>query len=46
MFFEPEKKFGFIVITNGCIPTLDRNEDIQMSKEVINLLYKDFISKK
>jgi CubicO group peptidase (beta-lactamase class C family) len=45
MFFEPKKKFGFIVITNGCIPTLDRNEDIMMSKEVINLLYNDFIKK-
>ncbi|MFD1165277.1 serine hydrolase domain-containing protein [Sphingobacterium daejeonense] len=45
MFFEPKKKFGFIVITNGCIPTLDRNEDIMMSKEVINLLYTDFIKK-
>lgn len=46
MFFEPKKKFGFIVITNGCIPTIDRNEDIVMSKEVINLLYQDFIKKK
>jgi hypothetical protein len=45
MFFEPKKKFGFIVIKNGCIPTLDRNEDIIMSKEVINLLYNDFIKK-
>lgn len=45
MFFETKKKFGFIVITNGCIPTLDRNEDIMMSKEVINLLYTDFIKK-
>ncbi len=45
MFFEPKKKFGFIVITNGCIPKLDRNEDIVMSKEVINLLYNDFIKK-
>jgi hypothetical protein len=24
---------------------LDRNEDIMMSKEVINLLYNDFIKK-
>ena len=45
MFFEPKKKFGFVVITNGCIPTIDRNEDIVMSKEVINLLYQDFIKK-
>ncbi len=45
MFFEPKKKFGFVVITNGCIPTIDQNEDIVMSKEVINLLYQDFIKK-
>lgn len=43
MFFNPKKKFGFIVITNGCVPTLDKNEDITLSKEVINLLYQDFI---
>lgn len=45
MFFEPNKKFGFVVITNGCDPIVDRNEDIMMSKDVINLLYREFIKK-
>ena len=45
MFFEPEKKFGFIVITNGCVPSYDENEDLILSKEVINLLYREFVAK-
>ncbi|MGJ7030581.1 serine hydrolase domain-containing protein [Niabella hirudinis] len=31
MFFQPEKKFGFVVITNGCLP--------QYKKSVVALLY-------
>ncbi|MGN5954090.1 serine hydrolase domain-containing protein [Sphingobacterium lactis] len=46
MFFEPEKKFGFIVITNGCRPTYVADGDaLNFSKEVINLLYRNFIIK-
>lgn len=46
MFFEPEKKFGFIVITNGCRPTYVADGDtLSFSKEVINLLYRNFIKK-
>lgn len=45
MFFEPKKKFGFIVITNGCVPTMDGDDDILLSKEVIRLLYSEFVKK-
>ncbi|MVZ66861.1 serine hydrolase [Sphingobacterium sp. DK4209] len=45
MFFEPKKKFGFIVITNGCVPTMDADDDILLSKEVIRLLYSEFVKK-
>lgn len=46
LFFEPEKKFGFIVITNGCIPSYAADGTaLQFSKEVINVLYKHFIKK-
>lgn len=45
MFFEPKKKFGFIVITNGCIPTQDSDDDIMLSKDVIRLLYSEFVKK-
>lgn len=45
MFFEPEKKFGFVVITNGCNPTfLPGNADIVLlSRKIINCLYDTFI---
>lgn len=46
MFFEPKKKFGFIVITNGCVPNLvDDGQTLKFSKEVINLLYKNYIKR-
>ncbi len=46
MFFEPKKKFGFIVITNGCVPNLvDDGQTLRFSKEVINLLYKNYIKR-
>ncbi len=45
MFFEPKQKFGFIVISNGCIPKTDSHDDILLSKEVIQLLYSEFIKK-
>jgi len=45
MFFEPKKKFGFVVITNGCNPAfLPGSEDIVLlSRKVINCLYDNFI---
>lgn len=46
MFFNPKEKFGFIVITNGCIPSyVEEGETLKFSKEVINLLYESFIKK-
>ncbi len=42
MFFNPEKKYGFVVITNGCTP--HRSGDyLALSKDMINLLYQHFI---
>jgi CubicO group peptidase (beta-lactamase class C family) len=45
MFFEPKKKFGFVVITNGCNPAfLPGSEDIVLlSRKIINCLYDNFI---
>jgi CubicO group peptidase (beta-lactamase class C family) len=42
MFFHPKEKFGFVVITNGCIP--DNKNDIRnvLSKSMI-ILYNNFI---
>jgi len=45
MFFEPEKKFGFIVITNGCVPSFDDQDNLILSKEVIRLLYQEFVER-
>lgn len=42
MFFEPEEKFGFVVITNGC--RLEGDEDINdFLKESIQVLYTSFL---
>lgn len=37
MYFNPEKKYGFIVICNGCI------SDIKMKDSVVKVLYKHLI---
>ncbi len=42
MFFEPEKKFGFVVITNGCKP-IYRFGFVTMQGETIRALYDIFI---
>src|SRR5699024_5061236 len=44
MYFEPENKFGFVVITNGCVADYDSNDNMLFSKEVINFLYDYFIA--
>lgn len=42
MFFEPEKKFGFVVITNGCLP--DTSPDIRMIlRKSMAILYRNLI---
>ncbi|OCX52079.1 serine hydrolase [Mucilaginibacter sp. PPCGB 2223] len=45
MFFEPKKKFGFVVITNGCNPAfMPGSDDIcLMLRRSINCLYDNFI---
>jgi len=43
MFFEPEKKFGFIMMTNGCPAERNDNGFMTIQSEVINALYKIFI---
>lgn len=41
MFFDPEKKFGFVVICNGCKnPWAEKRNVLQ---ESVNLMYKNFI---
>lgn len=42
MFFHPEEKFGFVVITNGCIPKRE-DGNIALSVKVINYLYEQLI---
>lgn len=45
MFFNPEKKFGFVVITNGCDDTSTKGI-VNVLRESLNVLYKEFIDKK
>ena len=44
MFFEPDKKFGFIVITNGYPPMQGDNDFMTIQSDVINALYEIFIA--
>ena len=42
MFFEPEEKFGFVVITNGC--RLEGDEDVNdFLKQTIQALHSSFV---
>lgn len=41
MFFNPEKKYGFIVICNGC--TSENSVGFDMSREIVRVLYKHLI---
>ena len=43
MFFEPEKKFGFVMMTNGCEPKRGGNGFLSIQSDVINALYNIFI---
>lgn len=45
MFFQPEKKYGFVVITNGCDPESTNGFSTPLW-ETINSLYRAFIQKK
>lgn len=42
IFFEPKKKFGFVVITNGCKPQEDIDIKVVLRKS-INILYDHII---
>lgn len=42
MFFNPKEKYGFVVITNGCVPT-SKNGNIALTSEIINLLYERLV---
>ena len=44
MFFNPQDKFGFVVLTNGCNASYT-GEFNDLIKETINSLYNNFISK-
>lgn len=42
MFFHPKKKYGFVVITNGCIPTYTRGLNDVLRASMVSL-YEHFI---
>jgi hypothetical protein len=43
MFFEPNEKFGIVVISNGCNPVYDNGFNAFM-KNTVNSLYKNLIA--
>ena len=43
MFFNPEKKYGFVVITNGYVPTKKKGHLPSPARELVRPLYKHFI---
>jgi hypothetical protein len=45
MYFEPEKKFGFVVITNGTTPVYGTYVEgfAAVQSDVVRLLYNVFI---
>ena len=42
MFFNPEKKYGFVVITNGYVP-VSKKRHISLARELVRPLYNHFI---
>jgi CubicO group peptidase (beta-lactamase class C family) len=42
MFFNPEEKYGFVVVSNGCDPTYEDGFNIVIRK-VFQILYEDWI---
>jgi CubicO group peptidase (beta-lactamase class C family) len=42
MFFDPEKKYGFVVITNGCDP-VEEEGYIRVIRQAVNVLYEEWI---
>lgn len=46
MFFDPVKKCGFVVITNGYIPISGKGRLSSLARELVRPLYKHFIQDK
>lgn len=42
MFFDPERKYGFVVITNGCDP-VEEEGYIRVIRQSMNVLYEEWI---
>jgi CubicO group peptidase (beta-lactamase class C family) len=42
MFFDPKKKFGFVVITNGCNPVYTEGTN-ELLRSTVNILYETLI---
>jgi CubicO group peptidase (beta-lactamase class C family) len=42
MFFNPEEKYGFVVVSNGCDPTYEDGFNIVIRK-AFQILYEDWI---
>ncbi|SHO63879.1 serine hydrolase domain-containing protein [Algoriphagus zhangzhouensis] len=42
MFFDPQEKFGIVVMTNGCDPTYENGYN-KVIKETVNILYEELI---
>lgn len=42
MFFHPKEHYGFVLVTNGCIPTY-KNDYPLITTRIINFLYRNFI---
>jgi len=44
MFFNPEEKYGFVVISNGCDPTEEEGY-IRVIRRVVQILHEEWIVK-
>lgn len=44
MFFNPKKKYGFVVITNGCLPRLEDGNQL-IHKKAMLILYNNVVRK-
>jgi CubicO group peptidase (beta-lactamase class C family) len=44
LFFNPEEKFGFVVISNGCDPSEEEGY-IRVIRQAIQVLYEEWIVK-
>jgi hypothetical protein len=42
MFFDPEDKFGIVVISNGCDPAYEEGYN-RVIRQAVNILYEEWI---